>query len=464
MRGNMQNNFYEEELCKINSESVKNTGLPLKYSLQTYGCQMNEHDSEQVEFIFENSGFEKADKLENADVILVNTCAIRGTAENKILGFLGSIKRLKNKEVAPKIIVSGCLPLLDEAKDNLIKKYRHIDVLMGTANYQKLPELIYRSIHDKEMIIEISNQFDLDSNELNYNRLFKHKSFVNIMYGCNNFCTYCVVPYTRGRETSREVEDIIDEIETLVADGVKEITLLGQNVNSYGKTLEVKTSFVDLLKEINEIEGLERIRFMTSHPKDISDELLQAFNSLDKLSNHLHLPVQSGSNRVLEGMNRRYTREKYLDLIAKVSKYSPSISLSTDIIVGFPGETEEDFEATLDLVREARYDFIFSFLYSPREGTPASEMEQVPHTIKMERFNRLVEVCNEISLEKNKEYLGRTVEVLVDEYSKNNKEYLSGRTDTFKLVNFKGSGDLIGKIVNVKIDKVNTFALEGTLE
>ncbi len=459
----MYNNYYEEQLNEMNIASQNKTGNRLKYSLQTYGCQMNEHDSEQVKFIFENCGYEEAEKIDDANVILVNTCAIRGTAENKILGFLGSIKKFKTKEIAPKIIVSGCLPLLDEAQENLIKKYKHIDILMGTANYQKLPELLFRSLDSDKLIIEIGNQFDFDSTELNYNRLFKHKSFVNIMYGCNNFCTYCVVPYTRGRETSRESEEIIIEIEKLVADGVKEVTLLGQNVNSYGTSLEDKKSFVELLREINEINGLERIRFMTSHPKDISDELIESYGKLEKLSKHLHLPVQSGSDNILHSMNRRYTKEKYSEIIDKITKISPDTSLSTDIIVGFPGETEDDFEQTLDLVKRARYDFIFSFLYSPREGTPASEMKQVPHEVKMSRFNRLVELCNEISLEKNQKYLGQTVEVLVDEVSKNNSDYLSGRTDTFKLVNFKGTDILIGNIVKVKIEKVNTFALEGTL-
>lgn len=435
-----------------------------KYAIRTYGCQMNEHDSEQVEFILDNLGMEKVEDYNQADFVIINTCAIRGTAENKALGFLGSLKNLKRSNPDLKIVVSGCLPKVDGTFEDLIRKNSHIDVLMGTSNYQSLPELLYRSYFEDKTVVDISDQYDLDSAELNYNRMYKHKSFVNIMYGCNNFCSYCIVPYTRGREYSREVSDIVEEIKDLVADGVKEVTLLGQNVNSYGKSLEEKTDFPSLLREINKIDGLERIRFMTSHPKDFSDGLIQAYGDLDKLSKQLHLPVQSGSNKVLEEMNRKYTREDYIRKIDKVKAMNPDIALSTDIIVGFPGESDEDFEETLDLIRYVEYDSIFTFLYSPREGTSAARREdQIPHEVKMERFNRLMDLTNEIAYKKNQKYKDTVVKVLVDEVSKNNENFLSGRTDGFKTVNFPGSEDLIGQMVDVYIEKVGTFSLDGRL-
>lgn len=435
-----------------------------KYTIRTYGCQMNEHDSEQVEFLFNNLGMEKVEDYNEADFIIINTCAIRGTAENKALGFLGSLKNLKRQNPNLKIIVSGCLPKVDGTFEDLIKKNKHIDILIGTSNYLSLPELIYRSYYEDKTIVDISDQYDLNSSELNYNRMYKHKSFVNIMYGCNNFCSYCIVPYTRGREYSREITDIVKEIESLVADGVKEVTLLGQNVNSYGQSLTNKTDFPSLLKEINKIDGLERIRFMTSHPKDFSDDLIKSYADLDKLSKQLHLPVQSGSNKVLKEMNRKYTREAYLEKINKVKALDMDIALSTDIIVGFPGETDEDFEDTLALIKAVEYDSIFTFLYSPREGTSAAKREdQIPHEIKMERFNRLMDLTNEIAYKKNLKYKDEVVKVLVDEVSKNNPAYLSGRTDGFKTVNFPGDSSLIGSLVDVKIEKVGTFSLDGKL-
>lgn len=453
----MLDNKYNELLkTKIPRES--------KYLIRTYGCQMNEHDSEQVEFLLENLGMKKSEDINDADFIIINTCAIRGTAENKALGFLGSLKNIKRQNPQVKIVVSGCLPKVDGTFDDLLSKNKHIDVLMGTSNYLRLSELLYRSYFEDKTVVDISDQYDLNSFELNYNRMYKHKSFVNIMYGCNNFCSYCIVPYTRGREYSRELNDIVEEIKDLVADGVKEVTLLGQNVNSYGKSLEEKTNFPSLLKEINKIEGLERIRFMTSHPKDFSDDLIKSYIDLDKLSKQLHLPVQSGSNKVLKEMNRKYTREDYIKKIDKIKALDIDVSLSTDIIVGFPGETDEDFEDTLDLIRYVEYDSIFTFLYSPREGTSAAKREdQIPQQIKMERFNRLMDLTNEIAYKKNLKYKDTVVKVLVDEVSKNNEEFLSGRTDGFKTVNFKGDPSLIGKMVDVYIEKVGTFSLDGRL-
>lgn len=453
----MLDNKYNELVKEIIPENSK-------YAIRTYGCQMNEHDSEQVEFLFNNLGMEKVEDYNEADFIIINTCAIRGTAENKALGFLGSLKNLKRQNPNLKIIVSGCLPKVDGTFEDLIKKNKHIDILIGTSNYLSLPELIYRSYYEDKTIVDISDQYDLNSSELNYNRMYRHKSFVNIMYGCNNFCSYCIVPYTRGREYSREITDIVKEIEGLVHDGVKEITLLGQNVNSYGQSLTNKTDFPSLLKEINKVEGLERIRFMTSHPKDFSDDLIEAYANLDKLCKQLHLPVQSGSNKVLKEMNRKYTREAYLEKINKIKVLDMDIALSTDIIVGFPGETDKDFEDTLDLIKAVEYDSIFTFLYSPREGTSAAKREdQIPHEIKMERFNRLMDLTNEIAYKKNLKYKNKVVKVLVDEVSKNDSKYLSGRTDGFKTVNFPGDIKLIGNVVDVKIEKVGTFSLDGKL-
>jgi tRNA-2-methylthio-N6-dimethylallyladenosine synthase len=435
-----------------------------KYILRTYGCQMNEHDSEQVEFILNSSGLERVGDIKDANIVIMNTCAIRGTAENKAFGFLGNLKNLKSKNKDLKIVVSGCLPKIDDAFENLVKNNKHVDILMGTSNYNNLPELLYKSFFTKDTIVDISDQYDFDSSQLNYSRMYKHKSFVNITYGCNNFCSYCVVPYTRGREQSREPFEIINEIKELAIDGVKEITLLGQNVNSYGKTLDERISFAKLIELINEIEGIERIRFMTSHPKDISDDLINLYGKLEKLSKHLHLPVQSGSDKVLKDMNRKYTSDDYKKIINKVKSIDKNIALTTDIIVGFPGETEEDFQDTIDLVKYVEYDSIFMFLYSPREGTPAATMErQIHNDVKMDRFNRLTEVVNEIAFNKNKKYLDKEVVVLVDEVSKNNDKILSGRTDTFKLVNFEGNSSLIGNLVNVKINKVGTFSLDGTI-
>lgn len=460
----MISNYYENLLQKFNEDRIKNGQEALKYKIQTYGCQMNEHDSEQAEFVLKNAGLTASENIEDADIILINTCAIRGTAENKVYGFLGLLKGMKAEDPHKKIIVSGCMPQLEDSLNKMKSSYENVDIFMGTANYNKLAELIMRSIDEKNQITDISSQYDLNSEELNYERLYSHKSFVNIMYGCNNFCSYCVVPYTRGREQSRNPEEIVSEIQKLAKDGVKEVTLLGQNVNSYGKTLKEKITFSELLAKINEINGIERIRFMTSHPKDISEELIDSYGKLEKLSNHLHLPVQSGSNRILEKMHRKYNREKYMEIVNSIRKKYPDIALSTDIMVGFPGETEEDFNDTLDLVKKCRFDFAFTFLFSKRPGTPAYKMEaQIDPKIKTERFNRLTEAINEISLELNQKYIGKTVSVLADEISKKEKEYLSGRTDTFKLVNFKGKEDLIGKMVNVKITNCNTFSLEGEL-
>ena len=404
------------------------------------------------------------DNRDECDLIIYNTCAVRKTAEDKVYGQLGELKDLKRRKPNLIIAVCGCMMQREEAIETITTKYRHVDIIFGTNNIHKLPQLISNYEKTGKTVIDIIEENREIDESVEANRKYTYKAFVNIMYGCNNFCSYCIVPYTRGREKSREPENIINEIQKLAKNGCKEVTLLGQNVNSYGKTLNRDYSFADLLKDINDIDGIERIRFMTSHPKDISDELINSYGKLDKLCDHLHLPVQSGSNRILKIMNRRYTREDYLNIIDKIRKVNPDITLTTDIIVGFPGETEEDFNETLKLVKEVEFDSAFTFLYSIREGTPAAKMEnQVNDKIKHERFQRLLDALHPIGLEKNKKLLGKTIKILVEEISKNNETMLDGRTTSGKLVHFEGNEDLIGKIVDVKITNVKTFTLEGVL-
>ena len=434
------------------------------YFTKTYGCQMNEHDSEKIEWILEKMNYEKAKELKEADFIIYNTCLIRENAELKVYGHLGSLKALKRKNPDLMIAVCGCMMQKEEVRELILSKHKHVDIIFGTHNIHKLPQLINSHLQTGETVVDILEDTKEIVETIDANRKYSYKAFINITYGCNNFCTYCVVPYTRGRELSREPKNIIDEIKRLARSGYKEITLLGQNVNSYGKTLEIKYSFSDLLKDINEIDGIERIRFMTSHPKDLSEDLIHCYGSLDKLCNHLHLPVQSGSNKVLKAMNRNYTREDYQEIIRKVKKLAPDIAISTDIIVGFPGETEEDFNQTLELVKSVGFDSAYTFLYSIREGTIAAKMEdQIDYKVKHNRFQRLTDILNDISLEKNQELIGKTVSVLVEEVSKNNLDTLTGRTSEFKLIHFKGDKSLIGSLVNVKIENVKTFTLEGIM-
>ena len=352
----------------------------------------------------------------------------------------------------------------EEVLEIITTKHRHVDIIFGTNNIHKLPQLINNYEKTGKTVIDIIEENKEIDENIEANRSHSFKSFVNIMYGCNNFCTYCIVPYTRGRERSREPENIIGEINKLAETGCKEVTLLGQNVNSYGKTLERDYSFADLIKDISNINGIERIRFMTSHPKDISDDLINLYGKLDKLCDHLHLPVQSGSNRILKLMNRKYTKEDYLRIIDKVKAINPNISITTDFIIGFPGETEEDFNETLELVKEVGFDSAYTFLYSVREGTPAATMEeQVDNKVKNQRFKRLIDLLHPFGLEYNEKLLGKTVKVLVEEVSKNNEKVLSGRTDSAKIVHFEADQSLIGELVDVEITNVKTFTLEGVL-
>ena len=439
------------------------------FHITTFGCQMNEHDSETLAGMLIEKGYEPAAERKDANIVIFNTCSIRENADKRFFGTLGQLKRRKTEQRENfTVCVCGCMMQQQHVIDTLKTKYPWVDVIFGTHNLHQLPELLDNLYKEKHKQLEVWEDGGEIIEGLPAKRLFKHKAFVNIMYGCNNFCTYCIVPYTRGRERSRVPEDIVREVRTLACDGVKEITLLGQNVNSYkGISSETgeKTDFTDLIYMLNEIEGIERIRFMTSHPKDISDKLIEAFGKCDKLGHYIHLPVQAGSSRVLKEMNRHYTREEYLEIVRKLRKVDPDIAISTDIIVGFPGETEEEFQETLTLCEEVRYDSAFTFLYSIRKGTPAEKYEnQIPEEIKHERFNRLVDVINRISAEKNAEYIGRVEKVLVDGPSKRNSKTYGGRTESFKLVNFKGSPDMIGNVVDVRITDAGTFSLEGEVK
>lgn len=437
-----------------------------KYNIITFGCQMNEHDSETIAGMLQEEGCEPVLTKEESDITIINTCSVRENADKRFFGTLGQLKKLKEKNPEFMACVCGCMMQQQHVIDTIKSKYPWVDIIFGTHNIDHFPELLKKVSSEKVKALEVFNDRDEIIEGLPAKRLFKHKSFVNIMYGCNNFCTYCIVPYTRGREKSRKPEDIVREIRKLVDDGVKEVTLLGQNVNSYRGRFEdgSECDFADLVYILNDIEGLERIRFMTSHPKDLSDKLIQAFVDCDKLCNYIHLPVQAGSSNTLKRMNRRYTREDYLALVKKLRDKVPDITMSTDIIVGFPGETEEEFEETMTLVNEVGYDSAFTFLYSIREGTPAAEFEnQIPEEVKHQRFNRLVDAVNTNSAKKNAAYEGHIEKVLVEGLSKKNENTLTGRTEGFKLVDFEGDSSYIGQIVNVEITEGKTFSLKGRM-
>ena len=456
---NDYNNNIDQYISYIKQDNDK------KATIITHGCQMNEHDSEKIAWLLQKMGYKIVDNIDDSDFVIVNTCSVRHSAEDKVYGQLGNLKHLKNNSNKDlKLAVCGCMMQRKESREYVVDKFDNVDIIFGTNNIWRLPELIYKNNLNNKIAIDIDENISNNDDLLGADRLYKFKSYVNIMYGCNNFCTFCIVPYTRGRENSREKEDILREIKGLAANGCKEVTLLGQNVNSYGKNLSNKTSFADLLYAINDIDGIERIRFMTSHPKDISDELIYAYKDLDKLSNFLHLPVQSGSTRLLKEMNRKYSKEDYLKLIDKIKTINPDIALSTDLMIGFPGETEEDFEETLDLCKKVEYDTSFTFIYSKREGTIAARSkDQVPDKVKHERFQKLLDVLYPIQLKKNENLINTNQKVLVEGLSKTRNDILTGRTESFKTVNFKGDPKYIGEIVNVNITSANTFSLNGDL-
>ncbi|MDC4241669.1 tRNA (N6-isopentenyl adenosine(37)-C2)-methylthiotransferase MiaB [Clostridium tertium] len=444
---------------KINEDEKK------LFFIQTYGCQMNEEDSEKLSGMLKSVGYTKTESIEEAGIIIYNTCCVRENAENKVFGNLGELKHLKKKNPDLIIAVCGCMMQQEGMADKILKKFPHVNIIFGTHNAYKFPEYLNRVKTEGVQVKEIFNKESEIVEGLPIDRESDVKAFVTIMYGCNNFCTYCVVPYVRGRERSRKSEDIINEIKDLVSKGYKEITLLGQNVNSYGKGLEEDIDFAKLLRKINEVDGLERVRFMTSHPKDLNKDVILAIKECDKLCEQIHLPVQSGSDRILKKMNRHYTKEYYLELVDMIKREIPDVSLTTDIIVGFPGETEEDFLDTLDLVERVGYDSAFTFIYSRRNNTPADMMlNQVPDADKHHRFDRLIKVVNEGVIKSNKVYEGKTVEVLVEGPSKNDATKLTGRTRNGKLVNFSGENVKAGDLVNVKIVRAQPFSLVGEVK
>lgn len=444
-------------------QKKKELGRPLKMFSQAFGCQMNAHDSEKLEGILTEMGYERTDVEKEADFIIYNTCCVRENAELKVYGKLGWLKHYKETKNPDAIIaLCGCMMQQETVLQTLRQKYRHVDIVFGTFNLYKLPELVATRMESDRTVYDIWQEQKEVVEELPIIRHFPFKASVNIMFGCNNFCSYCIVPYVRGRERSRTPEDIVAEVRKLAADGVKEVMLLGQNVNSYGKNLETPVSFAELLRMVNEVEGIERIRFMTSHPKDLSDELIKAMAECDKVCKYLHLPVQSGSNEILRRMNRRYTKESYMEIVRKAREAMPGITLSTDIIVGFPGETEEDFQETLDVIKQSRYSTAFTFIYSKRTGTPAATMDnQVPEDVVKDRFDRMLQLLNPIVHEVHEEQVGKVMTVFAEEISKQDSNILTGRADNNMLVHFPGTEDMIGQMIPVKIIDNKTFYLIG---
>lgn len=429
----------------------------------TFGCQMNARDSEKLAGILEKAGYELIED-EDADFVIYNTCTVRDNANQRVYGRLGHLNSLKKKNPHKKIALCGCMMQEPSVIEKIKKSYRFVDLIFGTHNIYKFAELLVNMFEADDMVIDIWENADKIVENLPVERKYPFKSGINIMFGCNNFCSYCIVPYVRGRERSRAPEDIIDEIKSLVAEGVVEVMLLGQNVNSYGKNLNTPITFAQLLREIEKIEGLRRIRFMTSHPKDLSDDLISVMKNSDKICRHLHLPLQSGSSRILKAMNRRYTKEQYLELAEKIRKEIPDISLTTDIIVGFPGEEPCDVDETIDVIKKVKYDNAFTFIYSKRSGTPASAMEnQVPEEVIKEGFDRVLKVVQDTARERVSRLQGQTLEALVEEVNEQNKGLLTGRLSNNIIVHFEGDKNLIGQIVPVYLKECHGFYYLGEM-
>ena len=469
MQDNLKDRIQEQQeyIDKVNKI---NLGKNLKYIVLTMGCQLNENDSEKISGMIEEMGYTRTDKIEEADLIAFNTCCVRENAEDRLFGKLGEVKKYK-EEKGTIIAIGGCMMQEKHMVEKLKKSYPFFDIVFGPHTLYKFPEDVYNTLTTRKKIEDI---LDIDGEiieGLPIRRDDKIKASVAIMNGCNNFCTYCIVPYVRGRERSRKAEDIIKEIEDLAQEGYKEITLLGQNVNSYmrverekGEDVGQIDSFAKLLRKVNEIPGIERIRFISPHPKDFTDDVIEAIRDCDKVCKIIHLPLQAGSSKVLKDMNRKYTKEQYLQLVEKMKNKIPNVAFSTDIIVGFPGETEEDFEDTLDVVEKVCFEQVFMFIYSRRVGTPADKMEnQVPEEIKHERFNRLKELVESQIELNNKKFVGTKQKVLVEGKSKTNENMLTGRTDKNKVVNFEGPDELIGKMVDLKIASEHMWYLKGEI-
>jgi len=455
---------YIEKARAIVAGKEQEMGRKLTFCVQTFGCQMNARDSEKLVGILEQVGYVETED-EHADFVIYNTCTVRENANNKVYGRLGYLSNYKKKNPHMMIALCGCMMQEPTVVETIRKKYKFVDLVFGTHNIYKFAELLFNTLESDSQIIDIWEDTDKIVEDLPIKRKFSFKSGVNIMFGCNNFCSYCIVPYVRGRERSRAPQDIIREIESLVEDGVCEVMLLGQNVNSYGKNLENPMTFAELLREINKIEGLKRIRFMTSHPKDLSDELIYAMRDCEKVCKHMHLPLQSGSSRILNIMNRHYDKEQYLNIVKKLREEIPDIALTTDIIVGFPGETEEDFLETLDVVKQVEYDSAFTFIYSKRTGTPAAAMEnQVPEQEVKCHFDRLLREVQEISNKKALALESKTLPVLVEEMNEHDDSLVTGRLDNNSVVHFPGTKDMIGNIYQVNLKECKGFYYLGEIE
>ena len=442
-------------------EAVKNIGKNKKYCILTYGCQMNVHDSENIAAIMEDMQYTKTDDMQDADIIIINTCAIRENAHNKVMGNLGRIKHLKEKKDIITVFC-GCMAQEEGISKELTSKYKWIDIIMGTHNIHKLPIYLEKIMKNKKQEINVYSIEGDVYEGIPVKRESKYKAWVNIMYGCDKFCTYCIVPYTRGKERSRKLEDIVKEVEGLVKEGYKEVTLLGQNVNAYGKDLKLGYDMADLLESVSKT-GIPRIRFITSHPWDFTDKMIETIAKYDNIMPYIHLPIQSGSDRILKQMNRRYTKEEYITLFNKIKEMIPNVSISTDIIVGFPNETDEDFQETLDIVNLLKFDLAYTFIYSPREGTPASKIKDtISLDTKKKRLAELNKLVNKYALLNNQKYKNKIVEVLIEAPSDKNGKYM-GYTDTMKLVNVDCNSKYLGKIVKVKIESIKTWSMDGVV-
>ena len=442
-------------------ENVKNIGNGKSYALLTYGCQMNVHDSEEIKYYLESLGYTAVDALEDADIVILNTCAIRENAKDKVFGYLGRCKHLKKTKRDLIIAITGCLMQQPKEIEEIHNRHKYIDIIVGTHNLNELPSMIINANQKHLQEIEVYSNSDIVFENVKYNRDSKFSAWINIIYGCDKFCTYCIVPYTRGRERSRKIEEILDEVRDLKNKGYLEITLLGQNVNAYGKDLNLGYDFATLLEEVAKI-GIPRIRFVTSHPWNFTDKMIDVIAKYDNVMPYVHLPIQSGSDEILKKMNRKYTIDEYKKLFDEIKSKVKNVSITTDIIVGFPNESDEDFQKTLDIVNYCKYDGAYTFIFSPRDGTPAAKMvDTIPIEIKEQRLYKLNELVNKYSLESNEKLVGNVEKVLVVDKSEKDDSNVFGYTESMKLVNFVGSGELIGKIVNVKIIDAKSFSLDG---
>ncbi len=451
---------FMDKIKAINEEFYIKKGRRKKMHITTFGCQMNAHDSEKLHGMLVKMGYEPTEEEKDADFVIYNTCCVRENAENKVYGNLGYLKHQKKRNPYMKIALCGCMMQQETVLQTIREKYKHVDIVFGTFNLYKLAELIYTNYETNAPVFDIWKEHREIVEDLPSVRHFKYKASVNIMFGCNNFCSYCIVPYVRGRERSRCSEDILNEVRQLAKDGVKEVMLLGQNVNSYGRGLEEDITFAQLLRKVNEIDGIERIRFMTSHPKDLSDELIYAMRDCEKVCDHIHLPFQAGNNDILRVMNRKYTKEQYLALVDKIRSEIPDIAVTTDIIVGFPGEDDACVDDTIDVIRRARFSGAFTFIYSKRTGTPAAAMEQVSEETAKKNFNRVLEALNPIIYDINKEKIGKVYKVLADDVS-SDADFITGRLEDNSLVHFKGDESLLGEILDIRITDCKTFYLIG---